>query len=288
LSHQHPPSLPAAGWIENLRRIGTKLVADFKDIPKKIFDIIQAHGYKGKSAEIFWDIDVNGKKYPRLLKAVAILGIDQKAVQSINDLVSNYEATFGEMVKGYEGAVEARIYDSSEIRKEEDDKMDELQVKLATAEKSYAEALSKIKEVSDALEVANAALATAEKRAEGAEFKLAEFAQAEAIRKVVATVDKLIAEAKLAPAKKEYAIALLSGISKAGEKKYKLGEKEYSMEEIAMELLEGGKVDLNTEDQSEVGERQAADLDGKTKEYMAKHEGVSYKDALRAVSPNGK
>lgn len=86
--------LPAAGWVENLRRIGGKLVADFKGVPKKIADLIRAGGYKRKSAEIYWGYspDGNGKaKFPRVLKAVALLGGEIPAVTSLDEILALYE-----------------------------------------------------------------------------------------------------------------------------------------------------------------------------------------------------
>lgn len=291
LSHEHPSHLPAVGWVENLRRVGSKLIADFKRIPKKVYDLIRAGGYRGKSAEIFWDAKVNGKAYPFLLKAVAILGIDPKAVQSIDDLVSLYGAAGGHTVKAYEGAGESKSYDLGSQPKEEGN-MEELKAKLAEAEKNYAEANLKVKELEGALAAEKASHASevdaAGKRAAEAEGKLAEYAAKEAQRQIGEVVDKLIADGKLAPAKKEYAAILLGSLKQAGEKKYKFADKEYSLEQVAIELLSDRTVTLSVEEDSETGARQAADLDSKAKEYMAKHEGVSYKDALRAVAPSGK
>lgn len=287
LSHDHPSHLPAVGWVENVRRVGRKLMADFKRVPKKIYDLIKAGGYRGKSAEVFWNVKVNGKTYPYLLKAVAILGVDPKAVQSINDLVALYGAAGGHTQKAYEGAGESKSYDLGDDTKEEG-KMEELKAKLAEAEKNYAEATEKVKGLEADLAKAKTAFDEQLVRATEVEGKLKAYAEAETAKAIEATVNKLIADAKLAPAKKDYAVALLKGLKTTGEKQYKLNDKEYSLEQIALELLNDGKVELNTEENSEVGERQAADLDGKAKDYMAKHEGVSYKDALRAVAPTGK
>lgn len=291
LSHDHPSHLPAVGWVENVRRVGSKLMADFKRIPKKIYDLIRAGGYRGKSAEIFWNAKVNDKTYPFLLKAVAILGVDPKAVQSINDLVALYGAAGGHTAKAYEGAGESKSYDLGDDTKEEG-KMEELKAKLAEAEKNYADAMLKVKELGDALVAEKTGRASdvdaATRRAVDAEGKLAEYAAKETQRQIGEIVDTLITDGKLAPAKKEYAAVLLAGLKLAGEKKYKLADKEYSLEQVAMELLSEKSVALPTEEESEVGARQAADLDSKAKEYMAKHDGVSYKDALRAVAPSGK
>ena len=84
--------LPAVGWIENLRKVGKKIVADFKQVPKKVYELIKAQAYKRVSSEIFWNIEVNGKKYNRLLKAVSLLGADTPAVGSLKDIISLYKS----------------------------------------------------------------------------------------------------------------------------------------------------------------------------------------------------
>jgi len=82
--------MPALGWIENLRKKGKKLVADFVKVPKKIYDLIKAGAYRRISSEIFWNIPVAGKTYRRLLKAVALLGADTPAVGNLNDIINLY------------------------------------------------------------------------------------------------------------------------------------------------------------------------------------------------------
>jgi hypothetical protein len=79
--------LPAAGWVTNLRRVGNKLVADLVDIPKKVFELIKKGLYDRVSAEIYWDyVTKGGMKYPKVLKAVALLGADIPAVTSLEAL----------------------------------------------------------------------------------------------------------------------------------------------------------------------------------------------------------
>jgi len=82
--------LPSAGWVSSLKAVGSKLVADFKDVPKKIGDIISAGGYKKVSSELYHNYEIAGKKYPLVLKAVALLGGDIPAVKTIADIQTNY------------------------------------------------------------------------------------------------------------------------------------------------------------------------------------------------------
>lgn len=83
---------PSAGWVKNLRVIADKIVGDFKSIPAKIYKIIKNKGYKSISPEIYrnyTDADT-GKKYKDMLWAIALLGVDHKAMTTLDDLVKVY------------------------------------------------------------------------------------------------------------------------------------------------------------------------------------------------------
>src|SRR3990167_7077120 len=86
-----PDGGPAFGWVDNLRRVGEKLVADFRAVPAKLKELIDAGAYRGRSAEIWWNLEVDGKKYARALKAVALLGVNMPAVRSLKDIAKLYE-----------------------------------------------------------------------------------------------------------------------------------------------------------------------------------------------------
>lgn len=81
---------PAAGWIGRLYRSGQKLLADFIDIPEKIYELLKRGAYKKVSSEIYWNADVNGQKYDRMLAGVALLGADIPAVSNLSDILAMY------------------------------------------------------------------------------------------------------------------------------------------------------------------------------------------------------
>jgi hypothetical protein len=83
---------PAAGWMKNFRVQGEKLIADFKQVPKVIADLIQAGAYKQKSLEL-WDNfkdEAQGKTYKTMPVAVALLGTELPAVSNLNSILSTY------------------------------------------------------------------------------------------------------------------------------------------------------------------------------------------------------
>jgi hypothetical protein len=90
--------LPAVGWVENLRRVGTKLVGDFRKVAAKVADLIEAGAYRTRSAELLWNYeDSEGTVWPRVLTGVALLGADIPAVVDLDDIVALYENEKGEV-----------------------------------------------------------------------------------------------------------------------------------------------------------------------------------------------
>lgn len=77
---------PAIGWVDNLYRDGDKLLADFVKVPARVGDIIAAGGYDKVSSEIYFDKEIDGTTYPRVLRAVSFLGADLPAVKSIRSI----------------------------------------------------------------------------------------------------------------------------------------------------------------------------------------------------------
>jgi hypothetical protein len=90
--HNDQPGAPAAGWIENVRRQGEKLLADFVDMPKEVYDAIRNRRYNTVSCEIYWNLERMGRKFKRALKAVALLGAEIPAVANLKPLGAMFSA----------------------------------------------------------------------------------------------------------------------------------------------------------------------------------------------------
>ena len=92
---------PAAGWIKKVYRNGGKLLADVTGIPSKIHDLITKKAYDRVSSEIYWDFNdtAKGKKWPRVLKAVALLGADIPEVNTLDAISSLYHDGEGRAFK---------------------------------------------------------------------------------------------------------------------------------------------------------------------------------------------
>lgn len=93
--------MPAIGWVTNLRRTGAQLYCDIRDLPKKVYEAIKRKNYNRVSAEVYWDYSCNGRKWPRVLKALSLLGADIPAVTSIAALETLYDGE-GQSFKRYD------------------------------------------------------------------------------------------------------------------------------------------------------------------------------------------
>lgn len=106
--YKDKPGMPALGWVRNLRRFGKKLIADFCEMPKVVYEAIKNRRYDRVSAEIFWDYCTGHETYDRVLKAVSLLGAEIPAVAELKPL---REVVFGNGTswaaeKAYEIALE--------------------------------------------------------------------------------------------------------------------------------------------------------------------------------------
>lgn len=81
-----PDGQPALGWVQNLRRIGNDLVADFVNVPKVMKEAISKKLYRTLSIELLMGVKRGEKVLRHVLDAVALLGADQPAVHSLGDL----------------------------------------------------------------------------------------------------------------------------------------------------------------------------------------------------------
>lgn len=81
---------PAAGYVASLRVEGDRLLATLRDVPKKLAAVIRAKGYSKISSEVWFNFRYEGKRYAKVLRAVALLGANVPAVMNIDDIVSMY------------------------------------------------------------------------------------------------------------------------------------------------------------------------------------------------------
>lgn len=138
LGHSSDPGHPAYGYVANLRRVGSKLIADFVDLTDKVYDAIRGKHYDRVSSEIYWNMERSGRKYRRALKAVALLGSEVPAVAGLTPLSTLFAANTGE-VRAYDVAASLRWQQQSSDMKgdatmSDDATLKDMQAKLAASE----------------------------------------------------------------------------------------------------------------------------------------------------------
>lgn len=273
---------PAIGLIENLRKVGSKLVADFSNVPKKLGQLIKAKSFSRVSIEAFLNFKLGDKIFPRALRAIAILGADTPAVRNLEDIV----ALFSDEDTGNKDEYQSFEVD---LNKQEDVTMEKeiaklkeeisaLKVELDVEKKKSAEFEKKFNEEKTAKEAAAGDLETVKQ--EGLKKEVTSF------------VDKKIEEGHIEPAKKEFFISIFTELKNSEVKKFKQGDKEVGMEDLLVEYIDSHKVDLKTKEDthSKTGYTDSdEELHNKAiqfqEEKKAKGIEVSYKEALIEVSP---
>jgi len=82
--------LPAAGWVENLRRVGDRLVADLMRVPDEIGKLIRSGAFRSRSIEAIRNLNLAGQRRKITLTGLALLGTEIPAVDSLEDITKLY------------------------------------------------------------------------------------------------------------------------------------------------------------------------------------------------------
>lgn len=77
---------PALGWVQRVFVKGKKLIADFTNVPDLVIEAFKKKLYRTVSIELLLDVTHKGITFPFVLDAVALLGADQPAVNTLADL----------------------------------------------------------------------------------------------------------------------------------------------------------------------------------------------------------
>jgi hypothetical protein len=288
---------PAAGWIERIYRNGHKLMADFKDIPAKIYQLIENKAYRQVSSEVFFNVNVGGKKYRKMLAGVALLGADVPGVMNLNDMLAMYgHKDIQRIVIENESELKTEIhYFTKEIAMEKT----ALELKLEQDLEAQKAEFTKVQEQVDAEKAAKEAL---EKEvSELREFKAkdeaektklaAEKLEAEKKTQMVQFTSEL-KEAKLMSVAMQPVIEALLGDEQANytikidEKNEKKFETKQALLKECLALFKAAS-EVNFDENSTDGDKDASKLTEdaliqKATELAAK-DGVTFKAALRTL-----
>lgn len=111
---------PAAGWIENQRVAGGKLLGDLKRVPKQLAALINTGAFRKRSVELskIKSQLQDGKEF-EVVSALSLLGAKAPAVRTLNDIVTQWysdsedhmEETVRLLLKDVENDTDARTFD---------------------------------------------------------------------------------------------------------------------------------------------------------------------------------
>ena len=228
--------IPSLGWIEKVWRVGTKLLANIADVPSALIDLIRQGRYHNVSAEVYQDIDVDGKKYPAVLSAVSLLGVEMPAVKDLAGLASSLFTTGQIHQFSAKEPVELTM-ETFMFTQEQVDSLIAAAVAKVTGEVKV-EFEAKIEDLTAKVEVL-------EKAKNASEMELETVKAAAAQSEAIALVDAAIKEGKLLPKQRDFAVAALG----AKDTKIKFGKDEKSMSLMFKEFMDSmGKV-IDTSEQ---------------------------------------
>lgn len=286
LGHKENSGDPAYGWIKSIRREGKKLIADFMDLPEKLFNAIKDKQFDTVSSEIYWNMERAGKKFSRVLKAVALLGAETPAV-NLKPLRESFSLPDGGDIHSYK-------FTKQDIDDSEDEDMSKFEEQIAKLKKELAEAKEKITELSEQEDDADSeAIKKLQQDIQDRDKRIEAIEKQHAQEKLDSMLDKL-----RVPAYRPFIRSFINAVNEAGIKEYsiKLNDKEEKLSgsDIVDKLIirinqdaeylfkEVGKYaeDVNSDDD----DLKAGDLvDKRTRDYMDEHGVDDYKKAMHKV-----
>lgn len=293
---------PAIGWISNLYRLDDKLYADFEDVPRTLFNLINKKAYRKVSVEIYLDVKIKDEKFKYMLGAVSLLGADTPAVMNLDDILSMYGLKGCESIKVFaenKNEFKVKSYSFANSNFMEEDRMPktekeiELEAQLKQEQKEKEALEAKLKKFSSdqessksELEQLKAKLEEAEKKAHASEAKAREV-------ELDKQVDDLLNEKLITKGMRPYVRALLgeetkdvSGVKKYSFKSAEDKDVELTKAELIKEIakLYSKASDVNFDENSEDGDKkQGNGLSEKEVEAYSKEKKISFSEAYREL-----
>lgn len=284
--------LPAAGWVEKIYRQGTTLFADFKNIPKKIYQLFQNKAYGPVSSEVYWNYtDKDGKKWPRVLRAVAFLGADIPEVTTIDGVLSMFDEAnreykvviFGSQAKNKESKMT-----EEEIKKFQKEAEEKAEAKVAEMSKQFeAKMAEQAKQFTSAIDAM---------KAENAQKDEVIQSERKARRKqeIETKIKEYVTARKITPAQAPFMVALMSALSHDGEhvvifsKDGTPEEKKFTGADLIQKFVDAQPEIFSDKEQTKQG-IDANDLEAKIKNFCKENSldyntSEGYNKALLAVT----
>ncbi len=285
--------LPSVGYVERVYVVGDKLMADFEDIPEKVFIAIKNKAYRKVSCEIFYGVEVGDSKHSHVISAVALLGNELPGVMNLNDLLGQYShLSTGEVFAILEKQDTFKQYSQTfELETTEDIPMpkSEVELKLEADLATKTEAFTALEAEKAELLKDRAELEQLKKDSAAREAKLALEAKEAQVKAYTA---ELKSKNLLTKATEPMVAELLSDKAE-----FAIGDKKFTKQELLEQVLTltaaAGKVNFDesslavSEEFAKGDEAEADKKDKKIKAFMEENK-CSYQAAYKAVMKNEK
>jgi len=267
---------PNLGFVEKLRIEGSKILADFTNVPDALFDLIKSRRFNSVSIEMFPKTEFNGKQFKNVLTAVALLGAELPAVKGLKDLAATLFTE--EVESGFEGEkIELKEQDMpATYNQEQLDALVEAAV-AKTKDEVRAEFTDQVATITEERDDA----VNGQKTAEDA---LRTFEDDTRKSNAAAMVDKAIEDGKLLPKQKDAALAFALNLSGT----VKLGNEEKSLTVLFNEFIDGLPTKVELGEKGSGGSKEtfstaASEVDVKARAKQAEKDGMDYATARNIV-----
>jgi len=183
---------PALGWVTKLRRAGETLQAQFKQVPDDLRELVNTGRYKKISIALFPDMT---------LRHIGLLGAAQPAVPGMRNVKFNKDKTYTEIEFLTQPDTSlAPVPGTKEENMDKDQKIKELEKKLADGRKK--------------LEDTQTLIDKAKKDKEASDASLAAFQGEQRKKEIEAKIDGLIEKNNILPADKPAVSAIAMSLGK--------------------------------------------------------------------------
>jgi len=267
---------PNLGFVEKLRIEGSKILADFTNVPDALFDLIKQRRFNSVSIEMFPKTEFNGKQFKNVLTAVALLGAELPAVKGLKELAATL---FTEEVETNFPGERVELKEQEDMANYTQEQLDSL-VEAAVS-KAKNEVTATFTDVTATLTSERDAAVEAQKTAEDA---LRTFEDDTRKADAARMVDAAIESGKLLPKQKDAALAFALNLSGT----VKFGDKETSLSKLFNEFIDGLPTAVQLGEKGTGGKKEefssaGIEIDTKAKAKMAAKDGLDYATARQLV-----
>ena len=273
---------PNLGFVERIRKEGSKIIADFANVPDALVDLIRPRRYNAVSIEMFPKTEVNGVAFSNVLTAVALLGAELPAVKGLKELAATLftEEPDGPDFTG--NALELNTSEEEDMATYSQEQLDQL------VEAAVAKAKDEVRtEFADQVATLTTERDDAAKAKDTAENALRQFEDDTRKRDAETMVNDAIKAGKLTPAQKDEALAFALSLSGT----IKFGDEEKSSADVFKSFIEAlpKKVDFDEHGAAEDQEGKKHDasaseeVDTKAKKLMSEKGIETYAEARKIV-----